>query len=108
MQYLVHGSGGPGFSTPEEVVEVLERGILPTLDHLLALESDGKIRAGGLPVSDRAVAFVVEASSNEEIDRLVRDIPAWGVLEWTVTPLVSFAERRAKEVEVLEQLRQPG
>jgi hypothetical protein len=38
MKYLVIGSEGPGFASPEETVEVLEKGILPTFDALLKLE----------------------------------------------------------------------
>jgi hypothetical protein len=108
MQYLVEGSGGPGFMGPDEVIEVLEEVILPTFEHLAVLESNGTIRAGGLPVADRGFVFVVEASSNDEVDQLVRDIPAWGALDWTVTPLQSFSGRATKEREVLEQLRQAG
>ena len=77
MQYLVVGSGGPGFASPEETVEVLERGILPTFDALMKLEEDGKILAGGLPVGDRALTFIAEAASHEELDRMLRNIPAW-------------------------------
>ena len=32
MEYLVVGSEGPGFASPEETVEVLEKGILPTFE----------------------------------------------------------------------------
>jgi hypothetical protein len=106
VQYLVHGSGGPGFAGGEEALQVLEQGILPTFDHLLALEKEGKILAGGLPVADRAFVFIVEASSNDEVDRLIRDLPAWGVLDWEVTPLQTLSGRAAKEREVVEQLRQ--
>jgi hypothetical protein len=108
MQYLVQGSGGPGFATPEETVDILEGAVLPAFDHLAALESDGRIRGGGLPLGERAFVFVLDASSNEEADRVLRDIPVWGVLEWSVTPMVSFAERAAKEREVVEQIRQAG
>lgn len=108
MQYLVEGSGGPGFMSPEEVVEILEAAILPTFEHLTSLEANGRIRAGGLPVADRAFVFIVEASSNDEVDRLVRDIPAWGALDWTVTPLQSFSGRASKERDVLERLREAG
>ncbi|HWH06580.1 MAG TPA: muconolactone Delta-isomerase family protein [Gaiellaceae bacterium] len=104
MQYLVHATGGPGFAEPERTLAVLEEAVLPTFDHLIGLEAEGKIRAGGLPVADRAFIFVIEASSNDELDRLVRDIPAWGVLNWSVTPLQSVSERQAKEREVVEQL----
>jgi hypothetical protein len=105
MKYLVVGSEGPGFTSPEEEVEVLEKGILPSFDALLKLEADKKILAGGLPVAERAFVFVLEASSNDEVDQILRDIPAWGVLKWKVTPLESFEGRADKERGIVEALR---
>jgi hypothetical protein len=103
MRYLVTGSEGPGFASPEEAVEILEEVVLPTFDVLMKLEAQKKIAAGGLPVGDRAFVFIAEAASNEELDRLLRSLPAWGVLEWHVTPLQSFAGRAAQEREVVKQ-----
>jgi hypothetical protein len=105
MRYLVTGSEGPGFTSPEEALAVLEKGILPTFDELMKLETEKKILAGGLPVGDRAFVFIVEAASNEELDQLLRRIPAWGVLRWQVTPLQSFGGRAAQERDVVKQLR---
>ena len=34
--------------------------------------------AGGVPVGDRAFEFIIEAPSNDEAERIVRDMPAWG------------------------------
>jgi hypothetical protein len=105
MKYLVIASEGPGFASPEEVVAVLEKQILPSFDALLKLESEKTILAGGLPVGDRAFVFIIEAASNEELDQLLRSIPAWGVLKWKVTPLQSFSGRAAQEREVVKQLK---
>ena len=105
MKYLVVGSEGPGFASPKETVEVLEKGILPTFDALLKLEADKKILAGGLPVAERAVVFILEASSNDEVDQILRDIHAWGVLKWKVTPLQSFEGRADKERGIVEALK---
>ncbi len=105
MKYLVIGSEGPGFASPEEAVEVLEKGILPTFDALLKLEAEKKILAGGLPVADRAFVFILEASSNDEADQILREIPAWGVLKWKVTPLQSLEGRANKERSVVEALK---
>jgi len=105
MRYLVSGSEGPGFASPEEAVEILEEVVIPTFDALMKLEAQKKIAAGGLPVGDRAFIFIVEAASNEELDRLLRSIPAWGVLEWHVTPLQSFAGRAAQERDVVKQFK---
>ena len=105
MKYLVIGSGGPGFTSPEEAVEVLEEGILPTFDALMELEEDDKILAGGLPIGDRAFVFIAEAASNEELDRMLRSIPAWGVLNWEVNALQTFAGRAAQEREIVEEFK---
>jgi len=105
MKYLVTGSEGPGFASPMETAEVLENIILPTFDTLVKLEGDKNILAGGLPVGDRAFVFIVEAASNEEVDRLLRTIPAWGVLKWQVTALQTFAGRAAQEREVVKELK---
>lgn len=105
MRYLVVGSGGPGFASPEEAVEVLEKGILPTFSALIELEAQNRIVAGGLPVADRTFVFILEASSHEEADELLRGIPAWGVLEWEVTPLQSFEGRANIERHALRELK---
>ena len=105
MKYLVIGSEGPGFASPEESIEVLEKGVFPTFDALLKLEAEKKILAGGLPVADRALVFILEASSNDEADQILRDIPAWGVLKWKVTPLQSFAGRANYERSLVEEIK---
>ena len=105
MKYLVIGSEGPGFASPEETVEVLEKGVFPTFDALLKLEAEKKILAGGLPVADRALVFILEASSNDEADQILRDIPSWGVLKWKVTPLQSFEGRANYERSLVEEIK---
>jgi hypothetical protein len=105
MKYLVIGSGGPGFSSPEEAVRVLEGTILPSFDKLIGLEKKKKILAGGLPVGDRAFVFITEASSNEELDQMLRELPMWGSLEWEVTALQTFTGRAAQERSIIKKLR---
>jgi len=105
MKYLVTGSKGPGFASPEEGVAILERSVLPSLDELIKLEKQKKILAGGLPVGDRAFVFIVDAASNEELDQLLQDIPLWGVLSWQVTPLQTFAGRAAYERDAVQELK---
>lgn len=105
MRYLVEGSKGPGFTSPEQVVEVLEKGILPTFEALTKLEKEKKIIAGGLPVADRAFVFILEAASHDEADQLLRGIPAWGALQWKVTPLQSFEGRAVQERKALAAIK---
>lgn len=105
MRYLVHASEGPGFASPEETVQVLEKIVLPSFDALIKLEKEKKILGGGLPIGDRAFVFIAEASSNEELDRILREIPMWGALKWHVTALQSFEGRAAQERQVVAQLK---
>ena len=64
---------------------------------MIRLRLEGKLLAGGLPVGDRAFVGIIEAASNDEADRIVRDMPLWGAMEWKVTPLQSIEARKAME-----------
>jgi len=105
MKYLVVGSGGPGFGSQEEAMAILEHVVMPSFDYFTHLEKEGYILGGGLPVGDRAFIFMAEASSNDELDRLLRDIPMWGTLDWEVTPLQTFSARAEKERQALEDYK---
>jgi hypothetical protein len=105
MRYLVVGSGGPGFASPEEAKEVLARIILPSFDQLINLENGKKILAGGLPVGDRTFVFIAEATSNDELDQMLRNLPMWGSLDWEVTPLQTFGGRAEMERKALEEMK---
>ena len=79
------------------MIPVLEKVVLPGLDALTDLESKKTILAGGLPVGERGLAFIIEAPSNEELDDMLQRIPLWGLLTWEVTPLQSFRARADHE-----------
>jgi len=105
MKYFVSASGGPGFATPEEALKILEKIVLPSFDALMKLEGEKKILGGGLAVGERAFVFIVEASSHEELDEVLRKIPMWGSLDWEVTPLTSFAARAATERQAVKEMK---
>lgn len=100
--FLVKTSEGPGFTDPDEVLEVLEKGILPTF---AAMQGDKRIVTGGLPAGSRTFYLIVEAGSNDEVDRMLRELPAWGVFSWKVIPLQSIAGRAKMEKEIVKQLK---
>lgn len=104
--YLVTTSEGPGFASPDEVAEVLENGILPTFAMLTRLKADKKIIAGGLPAGSRRLYLMVEAASHDEVDRMLRDLPAWGVFSWKVTALQSIEGRASIEKDILKSLKE--
>jgi hypothetical protein len=105
MLYLVVGSGGPGFLSEDEAVEVLESVVLPSFTEIERLEKEKKIIVGGLPVGDRSFVFVVEAESNDELDRMLRKIPMWGALDWTVTALQTVSGRAEQERQAVKELK---
>jgi hypothetical protein len=104
MKYLVTGTNGPGFSSAEQARTVLNDIIIPSFNILLQYEKDGVIQGGGLPVGGRAMVFIMEAKSNEDLDRLLRRLPVWGSLDWDVTALQSFQGRMEIEQGVLNRL----
>ncbi len=106
MKYLVSASEGPGFSSPEEMLQLLEDIVLPSFETLIRLEAENKILAGGVPVGDRGFMFIVEAASHEEVDRILRSLPLWGMLKWDVIALQTFGGRVAHERELVQRLAQ--
>jgi muconolactone delta-isomerase len=105
MKYLVQASAGPSFTSVEEMIPILENVVLPGLDTVADLEAKKAILAGGLPVGERALVFVIEAPSNEELDVLLERIPLWGLLTWKVTPLQSFKNRADRERAFLARIK---
>lgn len=103
--FLVTTSDGPGFATGKEAAEVLEKGILPTFDMLAELKTKKKVVAGGLPAGSRTFYLFVEADSHDEIDRMLRRLPAWGVFSWQVTPLQTLEGRAEMEQQILHSLK---
>ena len=97
MLYLVIGLGGPGFSSSEEAAGILENLVIPSFEQLIRLEMDKRILAGGLPVGERSIVFIIDAESNGELDEILRSLPIWGVMEWETTPLQTFECRKAIE-----------
>lgn len=106
--FLVSTSEGPGFGDQDQAEEVLGSAILPTFERLLELKAKKKIVAGGLPVGSRTFRLIVEADSHDEVDRMLRDLPAWGLLSWKVTPLQSLEGRAEIERRALATLKSGG
>jgi muconolactone delta-isomerase len=104
MLYLVEFEAAQA-GTPtsrEQTIELLDTRIIPTLE---SLETEGKVRAEGIATGTLAGAFVVGAQSKDEVNELVRALPAWGIMQWKVTPLETFAHRADIEKKVVRGLR---
>jgi hypothetical protein len=72
----------------------------------LNLKAEGNILAGGFPVGERAIAFIVEADFPEELDSFLQGIPFWGIVKTKVTLLQDFEDRRDQDRQFTKQLEQ--
>jgi hypothetical protein len=105
MKYLVVGSGGPGFSSAEDAADMLNNMIVPNFKMLIEWEKKKKISGGGVPVGDRALVFIAEAKSNDELDKMLRQLPVWGVLDWDVSPLQTFQQREKMDRQLVRDIK---
>ncbi len=107
MQYLVtvEPSTDLGLLPPQQMAQLLEQVITPSIEAMVKLEAEKKILAGGVPVGSRTGVLIVEAASNDELDRLLVNLPLWGLYKINVTPLESFQDRLAQQGPMLEQLK---
>ncbi|MDN5942020.1 MAG: hypothetical protein L0H94_09075 [Nitrospira sp.] len=101
VEFAATQAGAP--TTPEQRAEQLEKLVIPTIE---SLGKDDKIRAGGIVAGALTGAFVVEAKSKDEVTALVRALPAWGIMQWQVTPIERFDQRADIEKKVVQGLRE--
>ena len=76
---------------PEGLIGLLRQSVLPGEEALVRLESEGKILAGGFPVGEKAIVFVIEVERNNELDGLLEGLPILGLVK--KVPLQRFADR---------------
>ncbi len=108
MQYLVTQEfvdPGP-LLPPDRFLGMMRSAVLPGHEALINLKSEGKVIAGGFPVGERAIAFIVETDSPEELDSLLLEIPFWVITKTKVTPLQGFEDRRDLDRQGAERLEQ--
>ena len=108
MQYLVtmdFVDPGPLLAT-QQYLGMMRAAVLPGHKALINLKSEGKILAGGYPVGERAIAFIVDADSPKELDSLLMEIPFWGITKANVTPLQEMEDRRDQDRQAAEQMEQ--
>ena len=108
MRYLVRMDfvdSGPLLPI-QQYAGMMRQAVLPGHEALQSLKSEGKILAGGFPVGERAVAFIVESDSPKELDASLQQIPFWGITKTKVTPLQDFEDRHDQDRRGTEQMEQ--
>ena len=108
MKFLLIGRD-IGFSTPVapgQLAGVLEGVYIPSFKTLQQWESEKKV-TGGFFAAQRAGAIIMEAASGEELSSKMTSLPFWGLLNWEVIPLQTFAsgvEDAQRQVSSLKQM----
>ncbi len=106
-RYLVTGEyvdPGP-MLPPQQLVQLIEQMVLPSFEALAKLEEQKKILGGGIISGARAGAFIVDVASNSELNRMLQELPFWGIVKWNATPLQGFRERAADEKSAVDRIK---
>jgi hypothetical protein len=90
---------------PQQLAQMIEKLVLPSFEALAKLEEQKKVLAGGLVAGARAGAFIVDVASNTELNQLLQELPFWGIVKWTSTPLQTFRDRAADEKKAIDQMK---
>jgi muconolactone delta-isomerase len=107
MHYLVKGEFIEEMlagKTPEEAAMFSEQVIKPSLEALWKLSEEKKV-FGGVTAGARESAFIIDVESNAELGRLLRSLPFWGAMRWTVSPLQSFQSAADQDSEAVQAMR---
>jgi hypothetical protein len=106
--YLVIGKyvdPGP-LLPPPQLVQMVEKLVIPSFEALAKLQEHKKILGGGIVAGGRAGAFIVDVASNSELNRLLQELPFWGIISWKATPLQAFRERAADEQKAMDRIKE--
>jgi muconolactone delta-isomerase len=109
MRYLVIGeaTGAAPNIPPQQVAQLLDTVVVPSLEMLAKSERGGRIHGGSF-AGRRGGSMIIDAASNEELADLLMTLPFWGLQDWKITPL-SSKEGAAKRVrEMSQQLKSVG
>ena len=104
MLYLVTGEWveDPTVSA-EEFPALWEQMVRPSLEALSKMVDEKK--TGGVFAGQRMGAFIIDASSHEEVGRILASLPFWSRLTWNVTPLESFRSAIERDRKAMENLK---
>lgn len=103
MQFLVEAENIDGLIPMKDVPDYINHIVIPSYEQLIKLESENKIK-GGLLAGQRAGAFVMDASSPEDLGKMLRAIPFWGMVKWKVTPLQSLKSALEQDGHIAKML----
>ena len=79
------------------LANIVREAILPTVEGLIPLEAQGRLVTGGYLVGEGQMVFVFEADSEEEVRKILEDLPSSGVATAKVSRMRALGEMRVPE-----------
>ncbi len=106
MKFLVIGEGIDSTvpQNPKDLVAFVENVVIPNFQILEKWEKGGKF-VGGNYAGQRKGAFILDASSNEEVADMLTSLPLWGNIKFEVYPLQSIQSVMSEAKKQVEQLK---
>ena len=107
MMFLVLGEYiDPGaLVPPDQALNVVEQVVVPSFQMFAQLAQQGKLK-GGIYPGERAGGFVIDVESYEELDSIMNHSPFFGLVKWTVKPLMPYEAIARQLPEYLRDARQ--
>ena len=93
---------------PKQRAAFSELVLIPSLEMITTWEKDGTILGGGIHAGGHKTAYIVEASSVEELSANLQSMPAWTFSKIETIPLESAEYRVSQIRERVEQLKVPA
>jgi muconolactone delta-isomerase len=87
---------GPHLSV-DRLANVVREAILPSVEYLIPLKTQGKLVTGGYMVGEGRMMFVFEADSEEEVREVLEGLPLSGVATTNVRRMRALGELRDLE-----------
>ena len=109
MRFLVIGeeTGTAPTMPPQQVAQMLDTVIAPSLEMLAKWEREGRIHGGSF-VGRRGGCMIIDVASNEELADLLMTLPVWGLQDWKITPLTSPEAAAKRFRELSQRLKSAG
>lgn len=93
-----------GMSQPEAATWI-EQVVHPSLETLEKWIGQ-KQAMGGIIAGERVGVFLLDATSHEEVGRMLRSLPFWGALRWTISPIQSPLSAMEQDREAITKARE--
>ncbi len=87
------------------MLNVMETMLIPGFQSLVDLMDKQVVLAGGAISGVKSVAFIVQAQSNDELNKMLMQLPLWDLMKTTVIPLDSLSSRLSCEKQNLDALK---